>query len=89
MKLLTHYTRYWQVVPPSGGAGEGSLLSAPVCFRPSERLPDANAKRRYLAAKRIELRVQIRVLDTPDHFVERSFKSLQEGGNKEWMEHCA
>jgi hypothetical protein len=52
---------------------------------PSEPFLDANAKRRYLAAKRIELRVQIRVLDTPDHFVERSFKSLQDAGDKQWM----
>ena len=37
---------------------------------------------RYLAPKRIELRVQLRVRDTPDHFIERSFKSLQDVGDK-------
>ena len=43
---------------------------------------DANAKLRYLAPKHIELRIQLRVLDTPDHFIERSFKSLQDVGDK-------
>jgi hypothetical protein len=51
----------------------------------SERFLDANANRRYLAAQRIELRVQFLVLDTPDHFAERSFKSLQDAGDKQWM----
>jgi hypothetical protein len=52
------------------------LQWGPVGFRRSERLFDANAKRLYLTAQRIELRVQILVLDTPNHFAERSFKSL-------------
>jgi hypothetical protein len=51
----------------------------------SERFLDANAKRLYLAAQRIELRVQLLVLETPDHFAERSFKSFQDAGDKQWM----
>jgi hypothetical protein len=68
-------------------AQASSPRSGPVGFRPSERLLDANAKRRYLAAKRIDLRVQIRALDTPDHLVERPFKSLQDGYDKKRVEH--
>jgi hypothetical protein len=59
----------------------------PVGFPPPERFFDANAKGRYLAPQGIELRVHLRVLDTPDHLVEGSFKSLQDGGDKEWIEH--
>ena len=40
-----------------------------------------------MVAKRTELRVKIRALDPPDHLVERPFKSLQNGGDKEWIEH--
>ena len=54
---------------------------------PPEGLLDANAKRRYLAAEAIDLRVHLRVLDTPDYLVECPFKSLQDGGDKEWIEH--
>jgi hypothetical protein len=42
-----------------------------------------------LAAQGIEPRVQFRILHTPDHFIERSFKSLKDAGDKEWMEHRA
>jgi len=60
-----------------------ALQNSPVGSRRlSHGLLDANAKLRYLAPKRIELRVQLRVLDTPDHFIERSFKSLQDIGDK-------
>jgi hypothetical protein len=61
------------------------LQWGPVGYRPSERLLDANANRRYLAAQSIKLRVQFLVLDTPDHFSERSFESLQDAGDKQWM----
>ena len=72
---------------PARAAQASSPRSGPVGFRPTERLLDGNAKRCYLAAQGIELRVQFLVLDTPDHFVERPFKSLQDGGDKEWIEH--
>ena len=53
-----------------------------VFQEPPQGLLDANAKLRYLSPKRIDLRVQLRVLDTPDHFIERSFNSLQDVGDK-------
>jgi hypothetical protein len=79
-----------QVGPTSGWvaatAAQTSYLQwGPVGFRRPERLFDANPKRRYLAAQRIELRVQLLILDTPDHFAERSFKSLQDAGDEQWM----
>jgi hypothetical protein len=73
---------------PARAAHASSLRTGPVGFR-SNGLLCANSKRRYLAAQGIELRVQFRILHTPDHFVERSFKSLQDAGDKEWMEHRA
>src|ERR1035441_11012207 len=63
---------------PAGAAQASSPRSGPVGFRPPEGLLDANAKRRYLAAKGIELCVHLRVRDTPDHFVERSEEHTSE-----------
>jgi hypothetical protein len=68
-------SRKWERRLGAGGGG----------FHPFEWFFDANAKRRYLAAQRIELRVQLLVLDTPDHFAERSFKSLQDASDKQGM----
>jgi hypothetical protein len=31
------------------------------------------------------LRIQFLAFDTPEHFVERAFKSLQNAGDKQWV----